>query len=135
MKTILLLLFLSLGYFAQADKSAEVQCTIENYKDFIDKPGLHVCNLRGADLTEEDFRETNLIGAQLQMANLQGADLTGADLQMANLQGADLTGADLRETSLPLMYLFKAILIGAKVTQAQAEYLRRRGFSGFVVVE
>ena len=135
MKIILILLSLSLGSFATADQSAEVQCNIENYQDFIHKPGVHVCNLREADLTEEDFRETNLIGAQLQMANLAGADLKGADLQMANLAGADLTGVDLRETALPLMYLFKAILTGAKVTQEQAEYLKAQGLSGFVVVD
>ena len=111
MKTILLILLsLSLGFFATADQSAEVQCTIENYQDFIDRQGVHKCDLRVA----------NLRGADLIGANLQEADLFGVDLRGANLEGADLIGANLQ---------------GAKVTPSQAEYLRAQGLSGFVVVE
>ena len=86
MKTIIfILLSLSLGSFVTADQSseganlsadrlvpadqsAEVQCNIENYQDFIKKHGLHNCNLREADLTGADLREANLIGANLILA-------------------------------------------------------------------
>ena len=104
MKTILILLSLSLGSFATADQSAEVQCTIENYQDFIDKPGLHVCNLQDADLRGAD---------------LFNADLRGADLQYAKLQGANLRFVRFR---------------GAKVKPEQAKYLRAKRLSGFVIV-
>ncbi len=102
MKTILILLFLSLSLFAQA----EDKCDIENYRDFINKKGVHKCDLREADL--------------------RGANLHRANLHRANLYKADLRGAD----------LYRAVLIGAKVTKAQADYLRSKGYiGGFVVVE
>ena len=66
-------------------------CNIHNYKDFIKKPGIHNCNLEGA--------------------NLEGAYF---------LQTVDLEGANLER---------------AKVTESQAYYLRKKGFSGFVVLE
>ena len=109
MKTLLILLSLSLSFFAIADQNAEVQYTIENYQDFINKLGIHNCNLQDADLRGVDLQEAKLIGADLRGAFLQDADLRGA-----NLLGADFTGA--------------------KVTQRQAEYLKAKGLSGFFVV-
>ena len=82
MKTILILLSLSLGSFAIADQQAEVQCNIENYKDFIDKPDTHHCNLREADL-----REANLYKAYLYKANLRRAKVTKEQAKYLREQG------------------------------------------------
>ena len=62
--------------------------------------------------------------------DLNRADLRGADLIAAYLGGSNLRGADLREADLT-----KAKWAGAKVTPEQAEFLRSKGHSGFVVVE
>jgi len=88
--------------------ASEAECNIENYQDFINRPGVHNCDLRDADLS----------GADLRGANLQGANLERADLQQADLLHAHLKGASLRL---------------AKVTKEQAEYLESQGYSGFVV--
>ena len=65
---------------------------------------LRYADLTGADLRNTDLRYADLTGADLQYANLQYADLTGADLQNANLQyadlHADLTGANLQNADL-----------------------------------
>ena len=53
-------------------------CNIENYKDFINKPGIHNCDLREAKLQDEDFY----------FANLKGADLRGAKLPKTGMYGA-----------------------------------------------
>ena len=141
MKTILILLSLSLGYFATADQSAEVQCNIENYQNFIDKPGVHNCNLRGADLSYAILYKANLKGADLRGANLEGANLRFANLEeaylfRATLRGADLTGANLEGAYfLQTVDLEGANLERAKVTESQAYHLRKKGLSGFVVVE
>ena len=83
------------------DRHPPLVCNIQNYKDFIKKPGVHNCNLYGAYLRWENFQATNLVGADLRWANLQrayfgeGANLTGAKLQGAKLQEAKLRGANL----------------------------------------
>ena len=97
-------------------------CNINNYKDFINKPGVHNCYLQGADLRRSVV--------DLQGANLQGADLTEAILQGANLQGADLRGAKFDRANLKWVDMR-----GAKITKEQEGFLKRLGFSGMVVVE
>ena len=142
---------------------ASEKCNIENYQDFINKPGIHNCDLRGANLKNEDFSFDNLKGADLRGAKLPkntmyGADLAGADLRELDLRGVslhavNLTGADLREADLRGVSLQKlkpglkkvqvwfapdlreADLRGAKVTRSQADYLRTQGLSGFVVID
>ena len=135
MKAILILLFLSLSFFATADQSAEVQCNIENYQDFIDKLGVHSCNLRGMIFRDEpfvyslfevismitnkaplmvDLKWANLKGADLQDADLERANLIGADLSWANLKGADLTGAWLYKSYVRVGDLFYTYLYGTK---------------------
>ncbi len=104
----------------KARSVAQESCNIENYKDFIKTEGVHKCDLRGADLR----------GADLRFADLRFADLRFADLRFADLRFADLRWAVLQWANLEVAYL-----IGAKVTQDQAEYLKSEGLSGFVVVE
>ena len=87
MEPLFILLSLGLSSFATADQNAEVQCNIKNYKDFIKKPGIHNCNLQGADLWMRYLRGANLQGADLTGANLPFADLEEADLQVAILHG------------------------------------------------
>ncbi len=99
---------------------AQEDCNIENYKDFINKEGVHNCNLQGADLRRVNLRRVNLRRADLQEANLQGANLQGANLRRAVLYKANLEGVYLK---------------GAKVIQEQAIYLKAKGLWGFVVVE
>ena len=162
MKTILILLSLSLGFFA----TTKIQCNIENYQDFINKPGIHNCNLREVSFRDGpfvyslfevismitnkaplmvDLKWANLKGADLQDADLERANLIGADLSWANLKGADLTGAWLYKSYVRVEDLFNTYLYGTKfkgadltgavVTQRQAEYLSSKGYKGFVVVE
>ena len=119
-----------------------VVCNIQNYKNFIRKPGIHNCNLREAKL-----REVDLEGANLQRADLRGAYLAGTNFYQADLRGVDLRGAILyhflENPHFPLIgavrrleaILVGANLTGAKVTRKQAEYLTAQGLSGFVVVE
>ena len=68
------------------------------------------------------------MGANLIEADLKRADLTGASLEGADLKGADFIGAKLIKVDLRL-----ANLAGAKVTQKQAELLKSKGFSGFII--
>ena len=131
MKTIIFLLSLSLGFFA----TAKIQCNLENYQDFIDKPGVHNCNLRGMIFRDEpfvyslfevismitdktplmvDLKWANLKGADLQDADLERANLIGADLSWANLKGADLTGAWLYKSYVRVGDLFNTYLYGTK---------------------
>ena len=129
MKTILILLsfmFMSSCVTSGVKTRAVASegCNIDNYKDFISKPGIHNCDLRGADLrgSQVDLRGANLAGADLTEADLGGADLREADLRYAKLQNTKLQWTNFK---------------GAKVTQEQAEFLIKRGFfrSGFVIVE
>ena len=75
------------------------------------------CNIENYKdfINKEGFHSCDLREADLRLADLREADLYKADLYKVDLRGAGLTGA--------------------KVTQDQAEYLRSRGLSGFVVVE
>ena len=145
---------------------ASESCNIENYLDFINKEGVHSCNLQGADfyfanlpgvnlqganlkdatftfanLQEVNLKEANLDSTGFGSADLRGADLRGAIFQWTYFQQADLRGADLRGTRLSGAVLqntkgrSRANLNNAKVTKDQAENLKSRGFSGFVIVE
>lgn len=84
---------------------------------------LREVDLRGADLKRAYLVEADLRGADLRLADLSGADLAGVDFRGAYLRGADLQGADLIGVDLR----------GAIVTPSQAEYLKSKGFSGFIV--
>lgn len=68
-------------------------------------------DLSFADLGKANLQNANLVRANLQGANLQGADLTGADLSDADLRDAVLTGAKLKGTDL-----WRANLIGCKIS-------------------
>ena len=136
MKTILILLF-SFVFVSSCVTSgvktravASEKCNIDNYKDFINKPGVHRCDLQGADLQEANFERENLEGANfedadlekadLQYANLEGAIFTDASLKWAdflgaNLRGADFRGANLRGASFIGADLYKADLRGANL--------------------
>ena len=115
-----------------------------------ERANLYKANLKNADLWRTVFYKANL-----EEANLQGARLYRTDFTQANLKKADLRGVKLHETVLRHTDLTEAILEGlnlynadltgakldgakldgAKVTKKQAEYLRKQGLSGFVVVE
>ncbi len=123
MKTIIVLLFLSLFFVSCGEsqtstppedgakpKGDATVCNINNYRDYINKPGEHKCNLSGADLS----------GVDLSNANLRGADLSRADLQGANMSGADVSGAK---------------FLGAKVDQGVADYLKSQNIIGFRIVK
>ena len=88
----------------------KVQCNIENYKDYMKKPGCHKCDLRGADLAGADFRGANLWRWDFEGADLSGADFEGADLSGAVLEDADLSGANLSDVCLRGALLKGAIL-------------------------
>ena len=149
MKAILLLLsFVFVSCVTSGIKARAVAsegCNIENYKDFINKPGVHNCNLQeadlrfaylqGANLQEADLHGADLFWSNLRFANLQGAKLRFANLQEADLQGANLQGANLQGAKLRFANLHDVNLQGAKVTKQQAEYLKSENRSGFVVVE
>ena len=96
MKTILILLSLSLGSFVTADQQAEVQCNIENPQDY--KPALHrhQCSLIGADFSYRNLESVIFFGADLSHANFTGAIAVDADFKRAELHEADFAGADLR---------------------------------------
>lgn len=68
-------------------------------------------DLSFADLGKANLQNANLVRANLQGANLQGADLSGADLSDADLRDAVLTGAKLKGTDL-----WRANLIGCKIS-------------------
>ena len=141
MKATIIFIFLNLSPFV----NAQDQCNIRNYKNFINKPGDHKCDLRGADFQGKDLQGKNLQGAKLQGANLFGVDLRGAKLQGAQLQlailvgadlrDADLTGADLIGVNLGEVDLRGAKLEDTNVNPKQAKYLLKRGLSGFRVID
>ena len=86
MKTLFTLLSLSLGSFTYADvfyfgfserqPLPENPCNTETYKDFINKPGVHLCNLQDADLSGKMLSEANFKGANFRNADLSNADLS-----------------------------------------------------------
>ena len=153
MKTIIVLLFLSLGALSYGQN--ESSCNADNFLDFVTQPGQHNCNLRWvnfeglylfeanfshadlrnanfshANLTNADFRDANLRNANLYNANLYKANLYNADLRGANFYYANLYKADLRNANLT-----GANFIGTKVDPASAAYLTSQGISGFLVVK
>jgi len=97
------------------------------------------CDLRGANLSGKNLRQTDLMGAYLIGANLSGsnlaganlrgawltsanlkrANLHGADLRGARLVGADMAGANLRKTDLRDARLAGANLTGARLNGAK----------------
>jgi Pentapeptide repeats (8 copies) len=70
-------------------------------------------HLDGADLQEEDLRETILEKASLNGVKLQRTNLADANLQEASLTWANLQGAGLSGTNLKGAELFQANLQGA----------------------
>ena len=113
LKLVLSASFLIVPFFVSAGTAGPGdlgRCSIENYRDFISKEAIYHCKLREANL---------------RFADLENADLRFADLQLVDLEKANLQLADLREANL-----WKT-----KVTKEQAEYLRSKGFSGFVIID
>ena len=78
MKTIIVLLFLSVGAFSYGQN--ESTCNADNFLDFVTQPGKHDCDLQGVNLGE-----LYLAGANFSYANLTGAILTGAWLAGARI--------------------------------------------------
>ena len=111
------------------------ECNADNFRDFIIKTGIYNCDLRGEILIAVVLPGANLRGADLRGADLLLADLTGADLRGADLYKADLREADLRGADLTGADLTGVNLNNTKVTQDQADYLKSKGLSGFMVVE
>ena len=79
---------------------------------------LNEANLREADLHGANLTNANLTRTDLSLANLAGAYLTGAYLTNSNLQGADLRGANLTNANLYGAYLIKADLTRADLYKA-----------------
>ena len=80
--------------------------------------GLHLAQLKEADLRRLDLshallREAELTRADLRYADLSGADLSGANLSNADLRYADLSRANLRDANLSNADLRCADLSGA----------------------
>ena len=103
--------------------ASEEECNIENYRDFIYRPGVHKCDLRRVAFRDKSFSSlfglidapanlsgVNFEGADLTEVDLQGADLTWANLHRAILPDADLRGADLEDADLSYANLFSADL-------------------------
>jgi len=130
--------------------SAQLQETIEDWKDslasvklskaILRAANLRDANLKGADLSKADLRRADLRRADLQEAilqeadfqnaNLRGANLQRADLRRANLQEADfqnanLRGANFQNTNLREANLQRASLLGADLQRA---FLRKADF-------
>ena len=160
MKTLFTLLSLSLGSFTYADvfyfgfserqPLPENPCNTETYKDFINKPGVHLCNLQDADLSGKMLSEANFKGANFRNADLSNADLSNADLRGALLyihtesKSLTLYGKTIRgvlanigiiEEYSKEANLQNTNINGAIVTLSQAEYLEHIGLSGFIVGE
>ena len=72
-------------------------------------------DLRGANLTEANFRSASLSAANLDGANLQRAYLGSAFMLNASLRGTDLTEADLSNANLLGADLTDARLYGANL--------------------
>ncbi|NJR69537.1 MAG: hypothetical protein HC771_13395 [Synechococcales cyanobacterium CRU_2_2] len=87
----------------------------------LERAGLVLSNLEGAQLASANLRAANLGRASLQNANLQNANLQGAVLYGANLVGADLRGADLRGADLRGAYLSQAKFEGARLENANLQ--------------
>ena len=77
-------------------------------------------DLRGQDLSRQDWRGSSFVSANLQGADLHGANLTGVVFTKANLAGANLAGADLSNSLLDLANLAGADLRGANLRGAIA---------------
>ena len=139
MKTIILLLsvvFVSCVTSGVKPRAvANEGCNISNYLLFIKKPGWHQCYLKDADLSRKYLRDANLKGAYLAGADLSFANLIGADLSGAVLTGANFRGAYLLFADITQAVFFNTDLTDAKVTKGQAEYLKKQGVSGFVIVD
>ena len=85
------------------------------------------CDLSGANLSNMNFAGADLSGADLTEADLSGADLrnadlTGTDLTAAVLNGTDFTGVDFKGADLDQVDLTRAVLVGAKIEQANCDW-------------
>jgi len=71
-----------------------------------------------------DLRECDFFYANLEFYDLRGANLSGANLRQTNLNGADLRGANLSNTYLTMTYLNGANLEGANLESAQLNRIK-----------
>ena len=120
-----------------AGVSAQLQETIEDWKDSLDSvklseailraANLRDANLKGADLSKADLRRANLQQADLQNANLRGAILHRADLRRADLQEAILQEANFQNANLRGANLQKADLRRADLQEADFQNANLRG--------
>jgi Pentapeptide repeats (8 copies) len=103
---------------------------------YLSRTDLRSLALRGARLTDAQFRYANLARAVLTGVHLDGSNLTAADLRQAHLEGARLTrvnlnraylqranlrGADLRDADLRGADLSDTILDGTMLAGARAD--------------
>ncbi len=75
-------------------------------------------NLSGARLTNSQLSGSNFSESIFSGADLRGANLLGANLRSADFKGANLSGVDLCQADIRFADLTCAILVGAKVDQA-----------------
>ena len=94
-------------------------------------------NLRGADLSGSDLRDTKFSKADLSGANLRNTDLRNAYFGDADLGSANLSGADLRGAYFGGADLFWADLSGADLrgVDLSGVYLSTTNLTGAIVDE
>ena len=102
----------------RAVANTQSECNASNYRDFIDRHGVHKCNLRRTMLYEADFRGANCIGA-----DFTGAILTRANFAGANCRDADFSGVVYYESAI----FRETILIDAIMSYELREYARSQG--------
>ena len=75
-------------------------------------------SLKGALLTNIDFKDAKLNSANLQGANFDNAILTGADMSGTGLEGASFEGANLDDTKLNYAHLNRTNFTRAQLNNA-----------------
>lgn len=85
---------------------SQVVADTSSIKQLLETKACPQCNLRGADLSNQN----------LQGVNLQAADLTGADLSSTNLRGANLSHSILKQVNFDDTLLAGANLRNADLT-------------------
>ena len=142
-------------------KAKGVRCDSTNFRKYIYKNILYMCDFEGADLSGIKLRsmhffrvnfiganltgadlswlhctQCNFFGANLTRAKLKGATFIGSDFSLADLSEVDLFGAKLFSVELRRANLTKANLTEADLYAVTIERAKIEGaiFSGTVLV-
>lgn len=91
------------------------------------QPDLNIANLRQANLSGINLRETSLMGANFSMANLQGANLSKTSLRGTNFLATNLRGANLSRTNLWDTHFWNHNIGSADLTNADLSYTELGG--------